>query len=153
MIQYQDNIASDHRTSNEGGAVGGMRNCRGNRSTRRNPSLCPQIPYDLSWDRTQAAGWEAGDQPATLWHGHYVDVRRYNAETSDFHSVLTRLSTRSFTTSAPREELRFHRIEGLDLAHVGTGRETDALEQGAQLQCPQRVDDTFSNVSERSFDP
>jgi hypothetical protein len=37
-------------------AVGGMRIGRGNRSTRRKPApvpLClPQIPHDLTWDRT-----------------------------------------------------------------------------------------------------
>jgi hypothetical protein len=41
------------------GAVGGMRNGRGNRSTRRKPApvpLCPQqIPHDLTWARTRAA--------------------------------------------------------------------------------------------------
>jgi hypothetical protein len=40
-------------------AVGRMRIGRGNRSTRRKPapvSLCPpQIPHDLTWDRTRAA--------------------------------------------------------------------------------------------------
>jgi hypothetical protein len=43
----------------ECGAVGGMKICRGNRSTRRKPAparLCPsQIPHDIIWDRTQAA--------------------------------------------------------------------------------------------------
>jgi hypothetical protein len=42
----------------ERGAVGGMSD-RGNRSTlikRATMSLCsPQIPHDLSWDRTRAA--------------------------------------------------------------------------------------------------
>jgi hypothetical protein len=42
------------------GVVGGMRIGRGNRSTRRKPApvpLCaPQIPHDLTWDRTRAAG-------------------------------------------------------------------------------------------------
>jgi hypothetical protein len=41
------------------GAIGGMRIGRGNRSTRRKPApvpLCPpQIPHDLTWDRTWAA--------------------------------------------------------------------------------------------------
>jgi hypothetical protein len=41
------------------GAVGGMRIGRGNRSTLRKPApvpLCPpQIPRDLTWDRTRAA--------------------------------------------------------------------------------------------------
>jgi hypothetical protein len=41
------------------GAVGGMRIGRGNRSTRRKPALVPlcppQIPHDLTWDRTRAA--------------------------------------------------------------------------------------------------
>jgi hypothetical protein len=40
-------------------AVGGMRIGRGNRSTRKKPApvpLCPpQIPHDLTWDRTRAA--------------------------------------------------------------------------------------------------
>jgi hypothetical protein len=44
---------------NEGGAAGGMRICRGNRSTRRKRApmpLCPpQIPHDLIWARTPAA--------------------------------------------------------------------------------------------------
>jgi hypothetical protein len=43
----------------ECGAVGGMRTGRETRSTRRKPapvSLCPpQIPHDLTWDRTRAA--------------------------------------------------------------------------------------------------
>jgi hypothetical protein len=43
----------------EYGAVGGLRIGRGNRSTQRKPApmpLCPpQIPHDLSWDRTLAA--------------------------------------------------------------------------------------------------
>jgi hypothetical protein len=41
------------------GAVGGMRIGTGNRSTRRKPAPVPhcppQIPHDLTWDRTQAA--------------------------------------------------------------------------------------------------
>jgi hypothetical protein len=41
-----------------GGAVGGMRIGKGNRSTQRKPapvSLCPpQIPHDLTWDETWA---------------------------------------------------------------------------------------------------
>jgi hypothetical protein len=48
------------------GAVRGIKIGRGNRSTRRKPApapLCsPQIPHDLSWDRTRAA---AGGRPAT----------------------------------------------------------------------------------------
>jgi hypothetical protein len=39
--------------------VGGMRIGRGNRSTRRKPAPVPhcppQIPHDLTWDRTRAA--------------------------------------------------------------------------------------------------
>jgi hypothetical protein len=49
------------------GAVGGMRIGRGNRSTRRKPApvpLCPpQIPHDLTWDRTRAAA--VGNQRLT----------------------------------------------------------------------------------------
>jgi hypothetical protein len=51
------------------GAVGGMRIGRGNRITRRKPApvpLCsPQIPHDLTWDRTQAAA--VGSQRLTAW--------------------------------------------------------------------------------------
>jgi hypothetical protein len=50
---------------NECGAVGGLRIGRGNGSTRREPDpvpLCPpQIPHDLTLDRTQGA-------PPELWH-------------------------------------------------------------------------------------
>jgi hypothetical protein len=42
----------------ECGAFGGMRIGRGKRNTRRKPipvPLCPpQIPHDLTWDRTRA---------------------------------------------------------------------------------------------------
>jgi hypothetical protein len=51
------------------GAVGGMRIGRGNRSTRRKPApvlLCPpQIPHDLTSDRTRAAA--VGSQRLTAW--------------------------------------------------------------------------------------
>jgi hypothetical protein len=49
------------------GAVGGIRNDRGNRSTRKKPApvpLCsPQIPHNLTWDRTRAAA--VGSQQLT----------------------------------------------------------------------------------------
>jgi hypothetical protein len=51
------------------GALGEMRIGRGNRSTRRKPApvpLCPpQIPHDLTWDRTQAA--TVGSWRLTAW--------------------------------------------------------------------------------------
>jgi hypothetical protein len=51
------------------GAAGGMSIGRGNRSTRRKPTpvpLCPpQIPHDLTWDRTRAAA--VGSQRLTAW--------------------------------------------------------------------------------------
>jgi hypothetical protein len=51
------------------GAVGGIRIGRGNQSTRRKPAavpLCPpQIPHDLTWDRTRAAAM--GSQRLTAW--------------------------------------------------------------------------------------
>jgi hypothetical protein len=44
---------------NDYGAVGGMRVGSGNRSTRRKPAPVPlrppQIPHDLTWDRTRAS--------------------------------------------------------------------------------------------------
>jgi hypothetical protein len=53
-LLYQLRMIDDY------GAVGGMRIGRGSRSTRRKPApvpLCPpQIPHDLTWDRTRAAG-------------------------------------------------------------------------------------------------
>jgi hypothetical protein len=54
-LLYQPRMIDDY----DYGAVGGMRIGRGNRCTRRKPApvpLCPpQIPHDLTWDRTRAA--------------------------------------------------------------------------------------------------
>jgi hypothetical protein len=51
------------------GAIGGMKICRGNRSTRRKPGpapLCPpQIPHDQTRARTRAAA--VGSQRLTAW--------------------------------------------------------------------------------------
>jgi hypothetical protein len=53
----------------ECGAVGGMRICRESRSTRRKPlpvPLCqPQIPHELTWDRTRSA--TVGSRRLTIW--------------------------------------------------------------------------------------
>jgi hypothetical protein len=53
-LLYQPRMIDD-----DYGAVGGMRIGRGNRSTRRRPAPVPlsppQIPHDLTWDRTRAA--------------------------------------------------------------------------------------------------
>jgi hypothetical protein len=52
-------MASYDRTINEYDTVGGMRIGRGDRSTRRKPAtmaLCPpEIPHDVTWDRTRVA--------------------------------------------------------------------------------------------------
>jgi hypothetical protein len=52
-LLYQPRMIDD-----ECGAVGGMRIGRGNRSTRRKsspvPLYPPQIPHDMTWDRTRA---------------------------------------------------------------------------------------------------
>jgi hypothetical protein len=57
------------RMIDECGVVGGMRIGRGNRSTRRKHApvpLCPpQIPHDLTWDRTRAAA--VGSRRLTAW--------------------------------------------------------------------------------------
>jgi hypothetical protein len=57
------------RMINEYGAFGGMRIGRGNRSTLRNlvsvPLCPPQIPHDLTWDRTRAAA--VGSRRLTAW--------------------------------------------------------------------------------------
>jgi hypothetical protein len=49
----------EDRMFNEYGAVGGMKIGRGNQSDRKKPaplSLCPpQIPHDLTWDKTLVA--------------------------------------------------------------------------------------------------
>jgi hypothetical protein len=51
------------------GAVGGTRIGKKNRSTRRKPTPAPlsppQIPHDLSWDRTRAAA--VGSQRLNAW--------------------------------------------------------------------------------------
>jgi hypothetical protein len=58
------------RMIDECGAVGGMRIGRGNRSTRRNPvpvPLCPpQIPHELTWGGTRAAGDSQSDPAVNL---------------------------------------------------------------------------------------
>jgi hypothetical protein len=52
-LLYQTRMIDDY------GAVGGMKIGRGSRSTRSKPApvpLCPpQIPHDLTWNRTRAA--------------------------------------------------------------------------------------------------
>jgi hypothetical protein len=51
-LLYQPRMIDD----DDYGAVGGMRIGRGNRSTRRKHApVPPQIPRDLTWDRTLAA--------------------------------------------------------------------------------------------------
>jgi hypothetical protein len=59
----------DNRMINECGAVGGMRIGRGNRSTRRKPAPIPlrppQIPHDLTWDRSRATA--VGNRRLTAW--------------------------------------------------------------------------------------
>jgi hypothetical protein len=64
-LLYQPRMIDD----DDYGALGGMRTGRGNRSTRRKPAsvaLCPpQIPHDLTWDRTRAAA--VGSQRLTAW--------------------------------------------------------------------------------------
>jgi hypothetical protein len=50
------------RDDGECGAVGGMRIGKGNQITRSEPApmpICaPQIPHDLTWDRSRAAAVE-----------------------------------------------------------------------------------------------
>jgi hypothetical protein len=64
-LLYQPRMLDD----DDYGAVGGMRIGRGNRSTRRKPApvpLCPpQIPHNLTWDRTRAAA--VGSRRLTAW--------------------------------------------------------------------------------------
>jgi hypothetical protein len=71
-LLYQPRMIDD-----ECGAVGGMRIGRGNRSTRRKPAplpLClPQIPHDLTWDRTRTAA--VGSQRLTAWAMHGLRTR------------------------------------------------------------------------------
>jgi hypothetical protein len=61
---YQPRMIDD-----ECGVVGRMRTGRGNRSTLRKPApvpLCPpQIPHNLTWDRTRAAAM--GSRRLTAW--------------------------------------------------------------------------------------
>jgi hypothetical protein len=63
-LLYQPRMIDD-----DYGAVSGMRTGKGNRSTRRKlapVTLCPpQIPHDLTWDRTLAAA--VGSQRLTAW--------------------------------------------------------------------------------------
>jgi hypothetical protein len=54
-LLYQPRMIDD----DDYGVVGGIRIGRGNRNTRRKPApeplFPPQIPHDLTWDRTRAA--------------------------------------------------------------------------------------------------
>jgi hypothetical protein len=63
-LLYQPRMIDD-----DYGAVGGMRIGKGKGSTGRKPArvpLCPpQIPHDLTWDRTRTA--EVGSQRLTAW--------------------------------------------------------------------------------------
>jgi hypothetical protein len=71
-LLYQTQIMYD----GDCGAISGMKIGRGNRSTRRKPApvtlFPPQIPHDLTWARTRAAGLESRRLTAwgpELWHG------------------------------------------------------------------------------------
>jgi hypothetical protein len=68
----------------ECGVVGGMRIGRGNRSTRRKPALVPlclpQIPHDLTWDRTRAAA--VGNRRLTVWAMARPDLNSRSTWTS-----------------------------------------------------------------------
>jgi hypothetical protein len=72
-LLYQPGMIDDDDCA----AVGRMRTGRGNRSTRRKPApmpLCPpQIPHDLTWDRTRAAA--VGSQRLTAWAMARPDLR------------------------------------------------------------------------------
>jgi hypothetical protein len=63
-LVYQPRMIDD-----ECGVVGGMKIWRGNRSTQRKSApvpLCPpQIPHDLTWDRTRAPA--VGSRRLTAW--------------------------------------------------------------------------------------
>jgi hypothetical protein len=64
-LLYQPRMIDD----DDYGAVGRMRTGRGNRSTGRKPAPVPlyppQIPHDLTWDRTRAAAVRS--QRLTAW--------------------------------------------------------------------------------------
>jgi hypothetical protein len=64
-LLYQPRMIDD----DEYGVVRGTKIGRGDRSTQRKPvslSVCPpQIPHDLTWDRTRAAA--VGSRRLTLW--------------------------------------------------------------------------------------
>jgi hypothetical protein len=93
-LLYQPRMIDD----DDYGAVGGMRIDKGNRSTRRKPApvpLCPpQIPHDLTWDRTRAAA--VGSQRLTAWTMArplsrppafmLVSTRRYIPEDGNIHN-------------------------------------------------------------------
>jgi hypothetical protein len=57
MMSVQRLYSIDNRKINDCEEVGGIIIGRGNRNIRRKPApvpLCsPQIPYDLTWDRTR----------------------------------------------------------------------------------------------------
>jgi hypothetical protein len=82
-LLYQPPMIDD-----ECGVVCGIRIGRGNRSTRNKPApvpLCPpQIPYDLTWDRTRAAA--VGSRQLTAW----AMARPYDSLLTILTTILTR---------------------------------------------------------------
>jgi hypothetical protein len=72
------------------GAIGGMRIGRGNRSTQRKPaplSICPpQIPHDLTRDRTRAVSM--GSRLLTAWAMAWPLWSSYSASSEDLHCLL-----------------------------------------------------------------
>jgi hypothetical protein len=79
MLSVSGLYSVDDKMINEYGAVGGMRIGRGNGITRRKPAqvpLCPpQIPHDLTWDRTVGYAAMNAFLSSVLDGGEWSDLR------------------------------------------------------------------------------
>jgi hypothetical protein len=83
-LVYQPRMLDDD--DDEYGAVGGMRIGRGNRSTRSKPApvpiFPPQIPHDLTWDRTWAAAMRS--RQLTAWAMAWPVITQKSTEMRHF---------------------------------------------------------------------
>jgi hypothetical protein len=134
-LLYQPRIIDD----DDYGAVGGMRIGRGNRSARRKPApvrICPpQIPHDLTWDRTRAAS--VVSQRLTAWA-----MARPLLPVND-HDMTNRSAETDFLKK--KESLGEARIKWIHIARMESDRMRKAI-----VSYWSRVED-YSKTSYKMF--
>jgi hypothetical protein len=119
-LLYQPRMIDD-----DYGAVGGIRIGRWNRSTRRKPApvpLCrPQIPHDLTWDRTRAAA-TVGSQRLTAW------AMARPSFISNLHEFAPCILTRIWLYNIkPNKWECFEDVPEISLSHIFSHREASYI--------------------------